>query len=171
MLQSCLTLCDAVDCSQPGSSVRGILQARILEWVAMPSSRGSSPPRDWTCISCISKRILYHWATGEDGWALYLRALSNLYIQSLLFSISQSLSSIPISFSFTFTWLSQVFLLHNNSNFNSIYWVSYFVLMSNLYFHSIIILPSVSLNLKSSFSSHFSCFPILSLSSFTRFLL
>ena len=43
-LQSCLTLGDPMDCSPPGSSVHGILQARILEWVAMPSSRGSSQP-------------------------------------------------------------------------------------------------------------------------------
>ena len=46
MLQSCLTLCDPMDYSLPGSSVHGILQAKILEWVAMPSSRGSSRPRD-----------------------------------------------------------------------------------------------------------------------------
>ena len=45
-LQSCLTLCVPMDCSPSGSSVHGILQARILEWVAMPSSRGSSQPRD-----------------------------------------------------------------------------------------------------------------------------
>ena len=45
--QSCLTLRDRMDCSPPGSSVHRILQARILEWVAMPSSRGSSQPRDW----------------------------------------------------------------------------------------------------------------------------
>ena len=51
-LQSCLTFCDSMDCSQPGSSVHGILQARILEWVAMPSPRGSSPPKDKTHISC-----------------------------------------------------------------------------------------------------------------------
>ena len=44
-LQSCPTLCDPIDCSPPGSSVYGILQAGILEWVAMPSFRGSSPPR------------------------------------------------------------------------------------------------------------------------------
>ena len=44
--QSCLTLCDPMDCGPPGSSAHGILQARILEWVAMPSSRGSSQPRD-----------------------------------------------------------------------------------------------------------------------------
>ena len=61
--QSCLTLCDPMDCSSPGSSVQGILQARILKWVAISSFRGSSQPRDWTCvscISCISRLILYH---------------------------------------------------------------------------------------------------------------
>ena len=55
-------------CSPPGSSVHGILWARILEWVAISSSRGSSPPRDWICISwvfCIGRRILYLWATRE----------------------------------------------------------------------------------------------------------
>ena len=46
LLQLCLTLCDPIDSSSSGSSVHGILQARILEWVAMPSSRGSSQPRD-----------------------------------------------------------------------------------------------------------------------------
>ena len=51
LLQSCLTPCNPMDCSPPGPSVHGILQARILEWVAMPSSRGSSPPRDRTHIS------------------------------------------------------------------------------------------------------------------------
>ena len=49
--QSCLTtLCDLVDCSPPGSSFRGILQARILEWVAISFYKGSFWPRDWTCI-------------------------------------------------------------------------------------------------------------------------
>ena len=63
-LQSCLTLWYPMDCSLPGSSVHGILQARILEWDAMPSSRGSSQPRDWTYSSyifCIGRQILYHW--------------------------------------------------------------------------------------------------------------
>ena len=49
-LQSCPTLCDPMDCNSPGSSVRGLLQARILEWVAISSSRGSSGPRDQTCL-------------------------------------------------------------------------------------------------------------------------
>ena len=55
--QSCPTLCNPMDCSPPGSSVMGVLQARILEWVAMPSSRGSSRPRDRIRISCIAGRF------------------------------------------------------------------------------------------------------------------
>ena len=58
--QSRPTLCNPMDCSLPGSSVQGILQARILEWVAVPFSRGSSQPRDWAHVSCIGKQILYH---------------------------------------------------------------------------------------------------------------
>ena len=53
-LQSCPTLCNPMDCSLPGSFVHGILQARTLEWVTMPSSRRSSWPRDQTHVSCIS---------------------------------------------------------------------------------------------------------------------
>ena len=70
--QSCLTLCNPMDCSPPSSSVYGILQARILERVAMDSSRGSSPPRDWTCISCIGKLVIYHLATWEALTQYYL---------------------------------------------------------------------------------------------------
>ena len=55
--QSCLTLCDPMDCSRPGSSVHGILQARILEWVAISFSRGSSRLRDRTQVSCIAGRL------------------------------------------------------------------------------------------------------------------
>ena len=62
-LQSCPTLCDTMDCSLPGSSVHGILQARILKWVAMPAFRASSQPRDQThvsYVSCISRQVLYY---------------------------------------------------------------------------------------------------------------
>ena len=52
--QSCPTLCDPMNCSPPASSVHGILQARILEWVALSFSRGSSQPRDWTHVSCLA---------------------------------------------------------------------------------------------------------------------
>ena len=63
--QSCLTLCDPMDCSPPGCSVHGILRARILGWVAMPSSRGLSRPRDWTRGTYIFKQILCDCASGE----------------------------------------------------------------------------------------------------------
>ena len=52
--QSCLTLCDPMDCSVAGSSVHGIFQTRMLEWVAVAFSKGSSQPRDQTQVSCIS---------------------------------------------------------------------------------------------------------------------
>ena len=61
--QSCPTLCDPLDCSPPGSSVPGIFQTRIQEWIAKPSSRGSSPPRDGTrvsCIPCTGRWVLHH---------------------------------------------------------------------------------------------------------------
>ena len=63
--QSCPTLCDHMDCSLPGSSVHGILQARILEWVAISFSRRSSWLRDWTPVSRIVVRRLTVWATRE----------------------------------------------------------------------------------------------------------
>ena len=52
-----------MDCSPPGSSVHGILQARILEWVAISFFTGSSQPRNQTCVFCIGRCILYRWAT------------------------------------------------------------------------------------------------------------
>ena len=78
-LQSCLTLCDPVDCNPIGSSVHGILHARILEWVATPSSRGSSPTQRLNpCLLQLQqcRQTLDCWATGE--------ALSIIHIQSKL---------------------------------------------------------------------------------------
>ena len=69
--KSCLTLCNPVGCSPPGSSVYGISQARILEWAAIFLSRESSQLRDGTCVSCISRQILYHWATREAQFVVY----------------------------------------------------------------------------------------------------
>ena len=66
--QSCLTLCEPLDNSPPGSSVHGIFQTRILKWVAISSFNGSSWPTDWThicSVSCIGRQILYHCATWE----------------------------------------------------------------------------------------------------------
>ena len=61
--QSCLTVCDPVGCSPPGSAVNGIFQARIVEWVAIPFSREYSQPRDQTWVSCTADRFSTTWAT------------------------------------------------------------------------------------------------------------
>ena len=63
--ESCPTPCDPMDCSCPGYPVHGISQARMLEWVAISFSRGSSWPRDWIHISWAGRQILYHSATRE----------------------------------------------------------------------------------------------------------
>ena len=60
---SCVRLCNPMNCSLAGSSVHGIFQARMLEWVVISFCRESSQPRDWTWVSCIAGRILSGWAT------------------------------------------------------------------------------------------------------------
>ena len=65
MLQLCPTLCNPMDYSLAASSVHGILQAIKLEWVAIPSSRGSYWPRNWTQVSCIAGGFFTIWATRE----------------------------------------------------------------------------------------------------------
>ena len=80
--QSCLTLCDPMDCIPPSSSGHGILQAGILEWVAKPSSRGSPWTRDGTQVSCIAGRFFTSWAIreallkGQNG-VFYVRICNN----------------------------------------------------------------------------------------------
>ena len=71
VIQSCPT--PHVDCSLPGSSIHGILQARILEWVTISFSRGSSQPRDWTRVSHIGGRCFNRWATRQAH--LWFRSL------------------------------------------------------------------------------------------------
>ena len=68
VIQPWLSLCDPMGCSPPGSSVHGIFQARILEWVAIPFSKWSSPPRDQTWVSCSAGRFFASWATREVKW-------------------------------------------------------------------------------------------------------
>ena len=97
--QLCLTLCDPL--SLPGSSVHGILQARILEWVAVLFFRGSSQPRDWTWVSCIARRLFTIWVIRE--------ALKLMYY--LLICFYKNMSRFNISFQF---WIS-VFLIWNLS--------------------------------------------------------
>ena len=97
LLQLCLTLWDPVDCWPPDSSVHGILQARILEWVYKLSSRGSSWLRYWTpvsCVSCIGRRVLYHYCH-----------LGSLYTRYTAFNGSGFSSlSIKLLFVFLFFW-------------------------------------------------------------------
>ena len=69
--QSCPTPCNPMDYSLPGSSVHGIPQVRILEWVAISSSTGSSWPRDRTHVSCIGRRVLYH--SHVESWFPHTR--------------------------------------------------------------------------------------------------
>ena len=63
--QLCPIICNSMDCSPPGFSVHGILQARILKWVAISFSRGSSRPRGWTRVFCVTGRFFTIWATRE----------------------------------------------------------------------------------------------------------
>ena len=72
------------DCSLLGSSVHGIFPARILEWVVISSSRESSGPRGWTCVSCIGRYILNHWTAREDPHRLSFHFVGFFAVQNLL---------------------------------------------------------------------------------------
>ena len=85
--QLCPTLCTSVDCCPPGSSVHGILQARLLEWVANSFSRRSSRPRDRAQVSHIAGRRFNLWATREAASTL-MSSFSLLYLHSCLSSRS-----------------------------------------------------------------------------------
>ena len=87
--QSCPTPCDPMNCSPPGSSVHQILQARILKWVAIPFSRESSWPRDWTWVSCIAGIFFTIRATREAPH------LNNSYNNSFVSSIYSQFSNFP----------------------------------------------------------------------------
>ena len=79
-----LSLWDPVDCSPPCSSIHGILQARRLEWIAMPSSRGSSQPRDRTWVSCFGRRILHHLSQQGSPGRVGTTALRMLFTRDFL---------------------------------------------------------------------------------------
>ena len=92
--QSCPILCDPMDYSPSGSSVHAIFQARILEWIAISSSRGSSPSRDWTpisCISCIGRQVLYYCTTWEVQNIIYIE--SNIYKPKMIVHILEHLTN------------------------------------------------------------------------------
>ena len=105
--------CDPMGCSLPGSSVHGISQARILEWVAISFSKGSSWPRDQTLISCIGKQILYLLSHQGSSKGSFRRLLMTLIFQDS--SIS------PLTFS---KWLTENFqisklIAHSHFRFQS----------------------------------------------------
>ena len=94
----CLTLCEPMDCSPPGSSVHGILQARVLEWVTIPPSRGSSQPRNQTRISyvsCIGRQVLL--LLVPLGKPIYIYICEYIYIYSYKLPSLLSLPPIPPS--------------------------------------------------------------------------
>ena len=87
--QSCPTLCDPMDCSPPGSSVHGLLQARILEWLAISSSRGTSLPRDWAHVSCIGRRDSLPLSHQGSPWVcvcayIYIYACAHTHMLKLI---------------------------------------------------------------------------------------
>ena len=95
----CLTLCSHMDCSPPGSSVRGISQARILDWVAMSSCRGSSWPRNWTCVSCTAGRFFATELPGKPWLSIgFLKQTKGTYLY---------LNSQKINFKFNASFLEQ----------------------------------------------------------------
>ena len=109
--QSCLTLCDPMDYIAPlGSSVYGFFQGRILEWIAISSSRESSQPRDWTCVSCgscIRSWILYHWACGEVLFVLSRTVSNSLCCSPVAHGTPSDLGArLPVLYLFAFSYCS-----------------------------------------------------------------
>ena len=98
LIQLCPTLCNCMDCSPPGSSVHGISQARILKWVAMPSSRGPSQPRDRThvsCVFCIAGRFFTTEPPGKPLTDLSPVLKKVLHIQEMLSQYLLSQQDLP----------------------------------------------------------------------------
>ena len=94
LTQLCLTLCDPVDHSLPSSSVHGILQARILEWIAIPFSRGSSPPKDQT-LHC-RQIFLPSEPPGRPKTKEYpLFSLELILLNTIRYTVSRCLSTVP----------------------------------------------------------------------------
>ena len=120
--QSCLALCDAIDCGPPGSSVHGISQARILEWVVIFFSRGSSQTRDQTQVSHIAGRFFTDWATREALCYViykvkYIRLKMLSYYSKSNFSLESTVASDYTVFflSYYACWLATEACPHNHA--------------------------------------------------------
>ena len=141
-------LCDGVDCSPPGSTVHGILQARILEQVAMSSSRGSSLPRDRTqvsYVSCIVRQVLYHqcpWGSPQKRYiytciqvdmymCVYIHIYSNFLYQETIITknyVKNRKDSDLLDFQVCYSLVSSPFVilmpLNLTNKLDSICWIS-----------------------------------------------
>ena len=120
--QSCPTLCNPMDCSPRGSSVHGIFQARMLEWVAISFSRGSSRPRDRTWVSCTAGRFVTIWATRENPYITHLLSRS-----SLIFTLHWSISVDCL--------LHDCSPLHNHIDWSHFKFMTWWVLNAALQLH------------------------------------
>ena len=128
--QSCPTLCDPTDSSPPDSPVHGILQARILEWVVISFSRGSSQPRDWTWDYCIADTLptesqgrpcllwIYHiWPYLCWGIFLLCLLLESFYPPTLVFNFCKRLSLHLLRWSYFFFIFQFVNMLNHIDGF------------------------------------------------------
>ena len=149
-LQSCPTLCNPMDCGPPGSSVHGILQARILEWVAISSSRGSSWPKDQThiyYISCIGRQVLYHYCHLESpSFSIHTHTHTHTHTLSLSLSLIHR-SDLCICINHLQVYRS---LLEGHTN----YWSLWLPLASGA--------NKVGVGVRDSQDNYFSCFLLLS---------
>ena len=114
-LQSYLTLCDPVDYNLPGSSVHGICQARTLEWVAMPSCRGSFRPRDRSCVSCIpGKPFSGSLSINDSQPCLHIRVPLEILLKTNIITYYRDLDLITVSHWY-FSTASHVILIYGQS--------------------------------------------------------
>ena len=119
--QLCPTLCDPMDCSLSGYSIHGIFQARVLEWIAIAFSRGSSRPRDWTWVSCIAGRRFTVWAT-----RLYLhwKCLKKVFRGSNLFTNKSSPLLLIFHFIISFKDMSKVLVMKVDLSPHKVFYLS-----------------------------------------------
>ena len=126
--QLCLTLCDPVDCSPPGSPVHRIFQARIPERGAMPSSRGSSRCRDQTCVSCIAGRFFSTGASLVAQKVKHLPAVQETRVWSLGWEdpLEKEMATRSSTFAWKIPWTEEPGRLQSMGSAKSRTWLSEF---------------------------------------------
>ena len=136
----CPILWDPMDCSPPGSSVHGMLQSRILEWVAIPFSRGSSRPRDQTWVSCIVGRFFTAWVPREyTHGSVYMAILISQLVPT---SPSPSVFTCPFSTSVWFLIFIFCSFCYGTSEWLFVHLSFYILSEIELYFWYFLVTPS-----------------------------